>query len=142
MTVTVSPTTGLVPAPPLRIYNGTGSTLQPGQQASLRGYNVANGVPSVILADNTVAGARAMAVVTDAILNGAVGTVYPEDQLVTGVNVGAASVQDAVFLGTAGGYAFTTAPTGGARVERIGTVVSAGASGSILLWPAALQAVS
>ncbi len=142
MTVTVSPSTLLVPAPPLKVYNGTGSNLQIGQVVALHGWNTANAVPSVILADNTVAGGRAMAVVTDIINNGAIGVVYPCDQVITGVNVGAASVGDGVFLGVAGGFVFTAAPGGGARVERIGVVVSAGMSGSIYLFPTALQGVS
>lgn len=78
-----------------------------------------------------------MGLVVDAIANGATGYVYPCDQIVSGVNVGAASVGDDVFLGTSGGFAFTTAPAG--RVERIGIVTATGASGSIYLFPTGMQ---
>lgn len=139
MAVTVSPATSQVPSPPLNIINNTGAQIEAGSVVALSGWSSASALPRVILADKGVAGARAMAVVVTAIANGAQGTVYPCDQTVTGVNTTGSSVGDAVFLGTSGGYVFTTAPSTG-RVERIGTVVSVGVSGSIYLWPAALQA--
>ena len=90
------------------------------------------------LADKDTAGSRAQLLIVTAIANGADGYVVAGDQVVTGINVGAADVGDPVFLGDAGLYAFTTAPVTG-REERIGVVTVAGVSGAFYMFPPSMH---
>ena len=118
--------------------NATGAQLEVGYAVYINGWSSAAGLPTVALADKDTTGARAQLLVVDAIANGADGFVVAGDQVVTGINVGSADVGDPVFMGDAGLYAFTTAPTSG-REERIGVVTVAGASGAFYFWPPALH---
>lgn len=120
------------------MWNGTGAQLEAGYVCYISGWSSAQGLPTIALADKDTTGARAQLLVVTAIANGAAGFVVACDQVVTGINVGAADVGDPVFLGDAGLYAFTTPPTSG-REERIGVVTVAGVSGAIYLFPTSMQ---
>lgn len=126
------------PTPPFKVRNATGLQLEVGYAVYINGWNSGAGLPTVALADKDTAGSRAQLLVVTAIANGADGFVVAGDQVVTGIDVGAAVVGDPVFMGDAGLYAFTTPPSSG-REERIGTVTIAGASGAFYFWPPALH---
>ena len=116
----------------VQVYNPSGSTITAGALVYFNGYNAANNVPTIALADATDPTKTAQAVVPVNILTHAVGAVN-NGLLVSAYDTSARSVGDLVYssVTTPGSVQFT-APTAAAQVSQvIGTVAVVGNPGTI-----------
>lgn len=121
------------------ITNQTGGTLDPGMAVALKANT--DGSLGVILADNTT-NIQATHFVKTSIVDTAVGTVYLITD-VSGLDTSTATdVGYPVYLGTAGGRVFNTAPTGASVIgQLIGTVLVKGVNGTIQFYSPTLTLV-
>ena len=122
----------------LDVYNDTGSTIAKGKAVYITGYDATTGLPEISLATNLSASS-----------SNAIGFTYTDiasatsgRALVSGffqeVNTSGFSAGDVIYLSTSGDFT-TTNPAPNGNSQLLGTVLSGGAAGEILVTPQAPQ---
>lgn len=119
----------------INVYNDSGSDMTVGQAVYISGYNTANAVPTVGLADaDTAAKMPAYGLVDiDGISNGAVGKVVVFGRE-TGIDTSSYTVGDALYISTTAGDLTTTRPTGATDgIQVIGRVTEVATDGTVFI---------
>ena len=118
--------------------NRSGATLLRGTLVTYVQWDIPADLPEIALADKDIAGAEAVGMVTDDILDGQTGTVMLDgwmDQINT---LGTAALQ-VVYLGNGGAITFTEPVTG--LVQPVGSVVKENAAQGVITIENPLEAV-